>query len=236
MRQASRRSVERWWSTVLGVPADRLWSGATSDTHVAGSPLRRYGGWWVVWSGSAVHVTRPAGALPPPDDLLADPVARVSVDAWRALAADRGLRVVGPSVHAYLDRAPSGPTTRGVAGDDPGVLEGLRRACGADAWEESGFGGLDPAADRCLVLRDGASVVAAANLTPYDGAPRDVGVLVDPRCRGRGLGSRVGAAAAAWAVEQTGLARWRSQADNLASRAIAGRLGFEPWCTQLALR
>ena len=46
----------------------------------------------------------------------------------------------------------------------------------------------------------------------------------------------VGRAAASYAVSRHGLARWRARTTNSASIGAARRLGFEPWCTQLAIR
>lgn len=236
------RSVERWWSRVLGVPADELWCGPTVGRHSPASPLSVYGGWWVVWSpAGGPHVSLPPGAETPGADLLADPRRRTEPSVWRAVARERRLRVVGPSVHAYLDREPTlaaeptgGPDA--VLRWDPRDLVDLRDRVGPGAWGESGFRDVDPLTDHCFAVVVGGTVVAAANLTPFDGAPRDVGVLVAPPWRGLGLGARVGGHAAAYAVRHHGLARWRARNDNRASLTVAERLGFEPWCTQLALR
>lgn len=244
VREVSVRSVERWWSRVLGVPDDELWCGTTVRPHSPTSPLAVYGGWWVVWSpGGGLHVSLPPGAQEPEDDLLGDARRRTEPSAWRTLARERRLRVVGPSVHAYLDRDPSGTAPARPASDDPevrrwdpGDLTDLRDRVGPGAWGESGFRDVDPCTDHCFAVVVAGTVVAAANLTPFDGAPRDVGVLVAPPWRGQGLGARVGRHAAAYAVRHHGLARWRARSDNRASLAVAEQLGFEPWCTQLALR
>lgn len=78
--------------------------------------------------------------------------------------------------------------------------------------------------------------VAAANLTPFDGMPADVGVLAHPFGRGRGFGTAVASVATSYAVQEFGIARWRALITNTASRRIARRLGFEPDCLQIALR
>lgn len=235
MQEATRRSVERWWSTVLGVAAVDLWRTVTVAPHHAASPLRDHGGWWVVWHAGGVHVSLPPGAEPPSAEDLA---AGSDPATWRRVAEERRLRVVGPSVHAYLDRDPLAPTAATVPVERVGAeaVSRLRRRVGAGEWQESGFGDLDPAADVCFAVRRGREVVAAANLTPYDGAPRDVGVLVSPGHRGLGLGRVVGRHAASFAVREHGLARWRARVGHHRSLAVAEHLGFEPVCTQLSLR
>ncbi|MCW2764465.1 MAG: Acetyltransferase protein, partial [Nocardioides sp.] len=65
--------------------------------------------------------------------------------------------------------------------------------------------------------------MAAAILTDFAGSVRDVGVLVAPGARGRGLATRVGAQAASYAIANSGLARWRARVTNDASLAVATR-------------
>ncbi|MGH3331060.1 MAG: GNAT family N-acetyltransferase [Nocardioidaceae bacterium] len=78
--------------------------------------------------------------------------------------------------------------------------------------------------------------MAAANLTDFLGTAADVGVVVHPAHRGRGLGREVGRAATSYAVAHHGIARWRALVTNAPSREAAARLGFEPYCLQLAVR
>jgi hypothetical protein len=46
----------------------------------------------------------------------------------------------------------------------------------------------------------------------------------------------VGRHAASFAVREHGFARWGARDSNVASRAASRRLGFERWCSQLAVR
>ncbi len=231
---ASTARVDRWWSRVLGLGADDLWTRTTLREHASTSPLAAYAGWWVVWRDDEVtHVSRPAGA-PIPHPAMISPERRGVASTWRGFARDHRLRVVGPARHAFLDVDPG--EVDGVRRCEPTRLESLRAEVGMAAWNESGFADLEPSVDVCFAVVRSGRVVAAANLTPFDGAPRDVGVLVAPRCRGEGLGAMVGTHAAGHAVRHHGLARWRAQLVNRASLGVAERLGFVPWCTQLALR
>jgi RimJ/RimL family protein N-acetyltransferase len=83
---------------------------------------------------------------------------------------------------------------------------------------------------------DDGALVAAATLADFAGAPRHVGVLVAPAARGRRLVDDLGACAASYAIRHHGLARWRARPDNRGSSGAAQRLGFQPWCVQLAIR
>lgn len=146
------------------------------------------------------------------------------------------LSVLGPSIHSYTDEDPGGPLHNVGA---PADLTSFKIAVGEADWNEGGF------ADDLLkvfVIRDSfrkdscGEIVAAANLTEFLGHPADVGVVVHPDHRGRGLGLRIGRSAASYAVRECGIARWRALTSNNASRRIAAELGFEPYCQQLAIR
>lgn len=79
-------------------------------------------------------------------------------------------------------------------------------------------------------------LVAAANLNPFHQQPRDIGVLVAPGMRGRGLSEKVAQHAASFAIRRHGFARWGARNSNAASIAASRRLGFAQWCAQLAVR
>lgn len=223
--------VEDWWASLFDVTRADLWRTTTLRRHDA---LGDYPGWFVAWRDDGVHVSVPAGA---PDDAVAaigaEPVHRLQdVTYWQGFASTYGGRVIGPGIHHYLDRDP---------GPAPGVVEvpvaevaRLRPRVTEDEWQESGMDGEDIAV--AFGSYDDGELVAASTLADFAGAPRHVGVLVAPAVRGRGLVDDVGAAAASYAIRHHGLARWRARPDNRGSSGAAQRLGFEPWCTQLAIR
>ena len=222
--------VDEWWCGVLDVEQDQLWQSVTARHH---TELGDYPGWYVATRDAGVHVSAPHDA--DPDDLRRlESVgfeALSGVGFWRSFADERGLRVIGPARHAYLDEDPGSDGTAPRV--DPSLLGPLRASVTEDEWEESGFASGPQVVFGCFA---GGELVAAANLTDFAGRACDVGLLVRPDHRGRGLGHRVGGAAASYAVSRSGLARWRATTSNRASLAIARELGFEEHAAQLALR
>ena len=99
-----------------------------------------------------------------------------------------------------------------------------RRESGFDRTPHASFG----------VVEDNR-LIAASVLTTLWGWPVDVGILVAPDARGRGLGSRVAAAALAAGVALSGFAAFRVARTNAASRGVAGRLGLTAYGANLAV-
>ncbi len=227
--------MDDFWSRVFG-------SGSSSDaaerTVVVehGELLGEYEGIYCVLRRQRVLVS-----APPP---LVQPVIgwRPSVETvmdpqwWRERLADWS--VLGPSVHSFLDRSGPAAATLGDAAVLPAgsdLLQLLRDRVTDSEWAESGFAGSD-VANAWVVVDENDRPMAASNLTPFDGVPADVGVLADPAVRGRGVATTVAAAAARYAVEWHGIARWRAIETNAPSRRLANKLGFEADCVQLAVR
>jgi len=146
--------------------------------------------------------------------------------------------ILGPSVHAFTDAVPAIDARESPLRIEPvsaRQLTELRCRVDPAEWSESGFGGND-IEFAWQAVNEAGHIVAAANLTPFDGSPADVGVLTRPDARGRGAASAVAARATAHAVREFGIARWRALSGNTASLRVARHLGFEPDCLHIALR
>lgn len=229
MRTETEELVEDSWASLFDVDRAELWNRVTVRPHQL---LGDYPGWFVAWRHDGVHVSVPAG----PHDEVVEALLRESpdrlrdLDHWRQLADGLGLRVIGPATHHYLDRDPGpSPTVTEVPVSETARL---RSTVTQEEWQEAGM-------DDGLVAFGryaGDELVAASTLADFADAPRHIGVLVSSPARGRGLVDEVGRSAAAYAVRHHGLARWRARPDNRGSSGAAARLGFEPWCTQLAIR
>lgn len=236
MTPRTRERVDAWWGELFGLPASLMWHrGVVVGMHAG---LGDYAGLFVAGRPGTARVSLPDWCdVTMVEELSAAPAdSLLSPDFWSTWEATRDLEVVGPSVHSYTATE---PVT--VAVDDIAVekvvtvadIAALADHVDPEEWGEAGF-----ASDvlHCFAAYDGDYLVAAANLTAFDGGPADVGVLVAPERRGSGVGRLVAAEAAAYAVRQHGIARWRSRTDNPASRAVATSLGFEDYCLQLAVR
>jgi hypothetical protein len=230
MREETLRTVDEWWATTFGIERAELWVTSTVRPHAV---LGDYPGWFVVWREKGVHISTPSAVEAREVQSLSAIGLPELADAafWKAFGLQRGLTLHGPSVHAYLDEDPGAATEVVVISDAD--LDFLREGVPAEEWGESGWE--HEPAHQWGIVEDGR-VVAAANLTDWGGTPRDVGVLVSPHARGRGLAEAVGRHAASQAIREHGVARWRAQVTDLASVHASRRLGFEPWATQLALR
>jgi GNAT superfamily N-acetyltransferase len=246
MREDTRREVEAFWRDLFGVTQDQLWR-EVSVRHPHGR-LGDYEGWYVAWREQGVHVSAPSSAdAADVASLMATSSAELQNPAfWQVFASRRSLRVVGPAVHHYLDEDPGAPgIDTGVEQVDPVRLTLLRDAATAKEWEESGIPEALAQGGEALAVWGATgeaarpwvpALLGGAVLTETAGARRDIGLLVALDARGRGVGVRLGRAAASYAVSWHGWARWTAQTSNEPSLRTAARVGFEPYATQLAIR
>jgi GNAT superfamily N-acetyltransferase len=230
LRPESRLRIERHWSRVFGVDV----ADAGDRVVVAhAAPVLGYAGILVVVRQGSTLVSAPPCLV---EEVAAWPWAEGAAVDPRWWAARRpGWAVLGPSVHSFLDEdrsLPRSPRARRCAVDEVRQAMGARVADGE--WDEAGFG---DDVESAWVLDDAdGRAVAAANLTSFDEAPADVGVVVGRDARGQGYAVLAGAVAARAAIAACGIARWRARTSNVASRRSASRLGFVDDCIQLAVR
>lgn len=231
VQRQTEEFLHQWWADRFGIDRTAVWASVTARPH---GSLGDYPGFFVAWRDAGVHVSVPGGVDPGAveDTLAGHPIEDLQRPAfWHDFARPRGLAVIGPSSHLYLDLDPGDDT--GAVTPTEAELGSLRERVGDDDWREAGFADDPPQA---FGLREAGALVAAANLNLFDGLPRNVGVLVAPDARGRGLAAVVARAATSYAVREHDVAWWGARDSNVASLATAHRLGFEPFCAQLAVR
>ncbi len=233
MRPATRDRIEEAWAKTFGLPVDTLRGGGT---HVAPSADEST----VL---EVLRLPRATVVTGPPEhhDRLAAAIARVGPAITEPAAgqrelADLGAAAVGVNVHSYNDDVSTlGPPDDRVLVAPPGIraaLQRLARTMRKSEWHEAGFD--DPGL--IFTLMERRAILAAAHLSPWDGHLAELGFVTRPSVRGRGYGTIVVAAAARDAIARHGVARWRTRSTNVASLAVARRLGFEIYGEQLAFK
>jgi GNAT superfamily N-acetyltransferase len=230
----------------VSVPAHatRLWRtlAGREDAFAAGSRHVTRGsrgfsppGWiGVVRLGDAVVIEAADAADEDVSTLLSleDPTDPDAVDD--ALAPAERL---GPAELAYLD----GAATSGIPDAALDVhldrqpvrrlAAWLRTAPPADLEESS----IAEMHDVVVAFVDGRPVGAAGHLTWPTGIAH-LGMLVDRDARGRGVGRALASAATRWALDHDLHPQWRAASANVASRALARRVGYREVGRQLSVR
>ena len=223
MERETRDRIDGHWSRRFGVPVPGL-------APVMVAATGRYDdAALVVLLGDHAYVDAPieraqdVAALVLPQS----PAAVLDPYTWTPLASAPAL---GPADHFWADHATDLPA--GADPLDPEQCDQLRAVVPEAEWREAGF---DRTSHACFGIVEDHRLIAASVLTTLWGWPVDVGVLVAPDARGRGLGSRVASAALAAGVGLSGFAAFRVARTNAASRGIAGRLGLTAYGANLAV-
>jgi len=162
--------------------------------------------------------------------LLAAPVeADGAATEAGAYAADVAAHPRGIGLLHYRATAPNGdqdPRIGVLSGADRALLDALQEAAGADATEEAD---VDVEHTLAVGIVEDNRLVAIASLLDEVETAVDVGVLVDPVARRRGLGAAVVADVTRRAVSSGRLVQYRCNDENEASAALARSCGFALW-------
>jgi GNAT superfamily N-acetyltransferase len=192
-------------------------------------------------AGTARVIKNPASRLCPPgwagivrldDSTLATAPTDAAARLLRQTLDPTALPVLdqlGPAQLAYLSELPAA-TDDAIEWTDEAGLSQLVDAVPSDDADESGIPGLQ----RAVVIRQGGRTVAAAGWAPWPAQVAHLCVLSHPAVRGRGLASRVAAAATADALAAGMLPQWRARVGP--SQRIAATLGYRVLGEQLSLR
>lgn len=233
MRTETRGRIEEAWARTLGLPVDVLRDGgvhvtSSGDDSAALAVLRLPRA--TVVTSPPEHHERVTAAITRLGKAIAEPMA------WQTELADLGVTGVTVNLHSYNDDPSTlGPRDERVQVAPPGIraaLQRLARTMRKSEWHEAGFD--NPGL--VFTLMERRAILAAAHLSPWDGHLAELGFVTRPNVRGRGYGTIVVAAAARDAIERNGIARWRTRATNVASMAVARRLGFEVYGEQFAFK
>lgn len=204
-----------------------FWSG---ELHVAVDSLDADG--LVVVPDPRAHAAERHGTMRTARGtwLLAPPAAVAAVAANpEEFAADVAARAQDDALFHYLASDPRRDPDPRVcalgAGHRP-LLDSLQRAAGTEAAEEAD---VDVAHPLAVGIVERGRLLAIGSLLEEDARTVDVGVLVHPAERRRGLGVAVVAALAARAAGDGLLVQYRCRSANEASARLAHACGFALW-------
>lgn len=146
--------------------------------------------------------------------------------AMRVLVADAGAEAVapGPQPEPYEHRR--------LTTDDVDLVRALTDACSPEEVEAAALDDLDDLDEAAMnvLMADGVDApvaYASASAFDWDDGIADIGVLVHPEHRRRGLGRWVVARATADLLADGRLPLYRHELTNLGSSALSAGLGFK---------
>ena len=161
--------------------------------------------------------------------LVAPSERQVAVADPAAYFSDVAERAQGVGLLHYLAGTPAGdrdPRVRVLEAVDSPLLDALQAAAGAGATEEAEVDVEHPLA---VGIVEGGRLLAIASLLEESEDAVDVGVLVDPEARRRGLGIAVVSDISERAARSRRLVQYRCNRENEASAKLARACGFTLW-------
>jgi RimJ/RimL family protein N-acetyltransferase len=217
--------ADQYWAAVFEVERSQLRRPGLHITYVDDPSA----GIYVLELDETVRVRAPRHRASEVDGLRID--AALDGDAWRVALRGSDPVVLGPAAH-YLASENVGSSQEAT---DPTLAEVERMIAGISPEEVEESGVLGPDIDRFGLWVDG-TLAAVSSLSPWVGGRTDVGLLVAPEFRGRGLGRQVAVIALNNSTRGAGIARWRCREDNAASVALATGFRLQPYARNLGIR
>ncbi|MBM4555309.1 GNAT family N-acetyltransferase [Prescottella equi] len=150
-----------------------------------------------------------------------------------ALAKDHAGRCSGP-----VELGWAADFGKSIAVDEPLVshecehVVALQSLCPPDDVAEAGLTGKST---WYTIVDDDHRPLASAGYTEWQGIVADMGALTAPFARRRGLGMTAAQLATNDALDAGLIPQWRAHRDNVASRRLAARLGYEELGTHLSI-
>jgi RimJ/RimL family protein N-acetyltransferase len=229
-----RTAVDRFWAAELGVEVgafaraglqvlERDADGVGARIVFVGTPVT-----------TVVSITRGDRPRFEATGLRVEALGPSPRSAVAALADTPSLDVRGPAYLGCWTRPAAPPAPPDVRRLDPtterAALAALRETA-SDEWEEAG---LDAAAV-LFGIREDDALVAVAGYERWASLAH-LQVFTHPRARRRGLARAVLAAAIGHARAAWLLPQYRARDSNVASRAVAERMGFEEYGWMATIR
>ena len=234
---SSVRPVDAFWAGFLGVSAEALVTpGLQVVPHAA---LAGYAGVWFFVREQSCVVSAPEAWCSRLESALARATvdAVLSPDGFGSVFGDAFDRTIGPSYLGTLDPADFRPSpaavVRALTPDDEVAIDALRAACPSEDWDAGDLRTDTPGAFGWF---EEGSLLAAASLTEWQSGVVGPGVIARPESRARGAGRAVVSAVVESALADERLVIYQTLMQNTPALAIARRLGFSHYASNLAVR
>jgi len=240
MLSESTEIVDEYWASDFGCERVHLRPRAPRLQQHSGR-LSAYSGAFILVVDAAPLVSIPSALLSAVTPRATQFVAEAIQDAdalRRLLVPGTVTKIIGPALLNYADRscvALSGTeNTRELGPQDDAAFQALRAACPPEEWEPKDFSpGSQPTFG--AFATDGA-LVAISDMEVWADRIAHISVVTNPAFRGRGFGTRAVAAAIDRALDSGLLPQYRVLEDNVSSRSVARKLGFQSYGWTLAAR
>lgn len=208
--------VELAWARTLGLD-DSAWTAGSGRLVLVGegaavlSFVRLFGRSALVGPAWAIEAAHDYD-----DDALADETTLLGVS--------RGGRALGAAALYFTDQLVEVPDLDfGAISDDPAHGGQLESSCPPDDVAEVGLSGME---SQFILIDESGTALAGAGFNVRQGIVAQLGVLVEPTVRRRGLGHYVSAVAVDAAMAAGLVPQWRARLSNAGSHAIAARLNL----------
>jgi len=154
-----------------------------------------------------------------------------------AIFGERVAESIGPAFIGYSDvkhfKSVSSGATRRLTPQDEKTVDMLRAACAVKEWEH---GGSEFRPSAMVGAFSGQELAALASYELWGEQIAHIAVVTHPAFRGQGFATIAVSTLTEMVLERTLLPQYRTLETNVASIALARRIGFAEYATSLAIR
>lgn len=221
MDQNTRSIVELAWARVLKLADDALMSPADTRITREDDSMIMYVRLWQheVLVAPAAVIERAAALT---GDLLGDGPLLLGLGAHTEGGT---ARLLGTATLGFSDTyVPGGDLESTPVTDDPTAVADLERLCPPDDVAEVGLSGMSWS---FALLDDEDATLAGAGFDEWEHILAHVGILTPPERRRAGHARIAAGIATNEALDRGLIPQWRTRPENVASRSLANRLGYE---------
>ena len=232
--------IRTYWSNFFGIPEYELSTHGVS--LVAHKALQGYAGAWIfrrnqriIFSvrNSDLEVVKNKLSLYPPKNTT------VFSDAYvNRIFGPKIEKIIGPTFQGFYDAPILKPTNskyvRKINYQDyeKQIVE-LSQSGDVTGWRH---GGLNPKSDCIFAVLKENKVISVANYKLMDGEVGFIGIYTHPNYRNQGFGQKTVNQIVYHLMKKGKLALYQTLQSNIASSAVANRIGIKQFASNIAIR